>query len=722
MLKLIIFVFLSLDGHSVSTAKRGEALFINPAGLSINPGYEWVYLFDDEWHSVGLSFQNSAIGIELKQEQKPSFRLGSGINIGNALWLGYNYKFGQTSKHELGGIFRPSYLGRFASFGLVVPLEDNSIMRGGISIRPGTDRITFFCDALFDKDSLRNLIYGVGVEALDGVIFSFKADNEATLSNVSLHFGLDISFGNLKIGGESFPDFEHGKAFLVLSRERYPTLISKKEKIVELTIEGAYPEMQEKSEYLGLKTSKSPRFYNLLSDLETLKKREDASCLFIHFKSSRLGIAQTEELRQELLEFKKSGKKIVTYSEGYGIGRYYLSSIADYIILPPPGNIVLPGLLARSMHLKGTMEKLGIETDIAHIGKYKSAREILERKDMSKENREQLECYLDDVWKPMIQEIAQARNMEPDTLLELINKEVFFNSENAMKSGLIDTVAYQYEIDDLLKGIFGKSLKKEPIKKFLERDELSRIWKEENPKIALLIAEGSITTGESGYDPMPIIGGKYIGSETMSKLLNRIRKDKSIKALVFRVNSGGGSALASDIIAQELKRVAKEKPVIVSMSNVAASGGYEISCLADRILVDRFTLTGSIGVLSVHPIFQGLYDKLGISWDVVKRGEHADYFSDIRHFTDDEQEKFEREVKWCYDRFISQVAEGRGLEKTQVDSIAQGRIWSGARAKEIGLVDEVGGLLRAIEVAKEKANIKEAEVVIFPEPKKSFFF
>jgi len=322
----------------------------------------------------------------------------------------------------------------------------------------------------------------------------------------------------------------------------------------------------------------------------------------------------------------------------------------------------------------------------------------------------------------MIQEIAQARNMEPDTLLELINKEVFFNSENAMKSGLIDTVAYQYEIDDLLEGIFGKSLKKEPIKKFLERDELSRIWKEKNPKIALLIAEGSITTGESGYDPMPIIGGKYIGSETMSKLLNRIRKDKSIKALVFRVNSGGGSALASDIIAQELKRVAKEKPVIVSMSNVAASGGYEISCLADRILVDRFTLTGSIGVLSVHPIFQGLYDKLGISWDVVKRGEHADYFSDIRHFTDDEQEKFEREVKWCYDRFISQVAEGRGLEKTQVDSIAQGRIWSGARAKEIGLVDEVGGLLRAIEVAKEKANIKEAEVVIFPEPKKSFFF
>ena len=703
---------MSFDGSSVATTRRGEALFMNPAGLGVNPGKECIYLFDEDWHSVGLLFQNSAIGIQLKQKEKPSFRLGSGTNIGKSLWLGYNYKFGQTSKHELGGIFRPK---DFMSFGLVIPLEEKPVIRGGLAVKPYTDRVTIFCDVLFGEDSLKNLIYGIGVEPLDGLTFSLNLNKDG-----EVRFGADISFGNLKIGGESDAKFEHGKASLILSRERYPTLMPEKKKIVELTIKGSYPEMLEKSEYLGLKRSKKPRFYKLLSDLEALKKREDVSCLFIHFKSYSLGIAQVEELRQELLEVKKAGKKIVTYSEGYGIGSYYLSSVADYIVLPLLGNLVLPGLVGKKMYLKGTLEKLGIETDIAHRGKYKSAREMLERKDMSKEDHEQLGCYLDDIWEPMIQEIAQARNMEPDTLLELINNEVFFNSEKAMKFGLIDTVAYQYEIDDVLEEIVGKSLKREPMKKFLENEELTRVWKDDKPKIALLIAEGSITTGESGYDLTPIIGGKYMGSETMSKLLNKIRKDKSIKALVFRVNSGGGSALASEIIAKELKRVAKEKPVIVSMSNVAASGGYEISCLADTILADRFTLTGSIGVLSIHPIFKGLYDKLGISWDTVKRGEHADYFSTLRHFTEEEQEKFEREVEWYYNWFVNEVAEGRGLEKTYVDSIAQGRIWSGTRAKEIGLVDEIGGLLRAIEIAKEKANIKEAKVVIFPKPKERF--
>ena len=716
MLELIIFVLLNFDGSSVATARRGEALFMNPAGLSINPGQECIYLFDNDWHSVGLSFQNSAIGVELKQKEKPLFRVGSGMNIGKSLWLGCNYKFGQASKYELGGIFRPTRLGRIMSFGLVVPLEEKPVIRGGIGLKPATDRVTIFCDALFGEDSLKNLIYGIGVEPLDGLTFSLNLNKDG-----EIRFGADISFGNLKIGGNADTKFEHGKGGLILSRERYLTLMPKKKKVVKLTIKGSYPEMQEKSKYLGLKRSRNPRFYNLLSDLETIKKREDASCLFIHFKPYRLGIAQLEELRQELLEIKKSGKTVVVFSEGYGIGSYYLSSVADYIILPLLGNLVLPGLVGKKLYLKGTLEKLGIETDIAHRGKYKSAREILEREDMSEEDREQLECYIDDIWEPMVQEIAQARNILSDTLLELINKEVFFNSEKAMKSGLIDTVAYLYEMDDILERFLGKKVKREPIKKFLEREELPRAWEKSKPKIALLIAEGSIVSGESGYDPTPIIGGKYMGSETMSKLLNKIRKDKSIRALVFRVNSGGGSALASEIIAKELKRVAEEKPVIISMSNVAASGGYEISCLADIILADRFTLTGSIGVLGIHPIFKGLYDKLGISWDIVKRGEHADYFSTLRHFTEEEQEKFEQEIEWYYRWFVNEVAEGRGLTKTYVDSIAQGRIWSGTRAKEIGLVDEIGGLLRSIEIAKEKANIKEAEVVIFPKPKERFF-
>ncbi len=729
MLQLIICIFLSFDGSSVSTARRGEALFMNPAGLGINQGYECIYLFENDWHLIGLSSQNSAFGIELKQKEKPSFTLGSSMNIGKSFWLGYNYNFGKSNSriaptHKLGGIFRPK---KFVSFGLVIPIEEKPVMRGGISLKPGTDRVTIFCDALFAKDSLENLIYGIGVEPLDGVIFSLSVSQKGNFTNtqndnLKVNFGTDISFGNLKIGGNTDAKFEHEKASLILSREQYPTFMHKKKKIVKLTLKGSYPEMQEKSEYLGFKKSSTPRFYNLLSDLEVIKEREDVKCLFIHLKPYSLGIAQAEELRQELLKIKKAGKKIITFSEGYAMSSYYLSSVADYIILPHLGSIVLPGLAANKMYLKGTLEKLGIETDIAHIGKYKSAREMLERESMSEEDREQLECYLDDIWEPMVREIAQSRNMKPDSLLELINNEVFFNSEKALNFGLIDTVAYQYEIDDILKEISGKSSKQESMEKFLGNKELTRTWKEDKPKIALLIAEGSIATGKSGYNPIPIIGGKYMGSETISKLLNKIRKDKSIRALVLRVNSGGGSAFASDIIAKELKRVAKEKPVIVSMSNVAASGGYEISCFADTILADRFTLTGSIGVFGVHPVLTGLYDKFGIGWDTVKRGKHADYFSTLRHFTEEEQEKFEQEIEWYYDWFITEVAEGRGLDKAKVDSIAQGRIWSGTHAKKIGLTDEIGGLLRAIEIAKEKANIEKAEIVIFPEIKKKFFF
>lgn len=724
MLSLVLCLLLSLEASSVSLGRRSTALLINPAGLGINPGGEWLYFYEEGFnrHTLGLMMGSSGFKGEFKKGLKPCYTMGSGFKAGEKLYLGYTYRFYGSNRWDLGAVFRPH---KYISLGLLTPIKSEPTLRGGIAVRPGTDRVTMFFDAAY-KDSIQDYWFGAGIEPLDGVILYAKGDR-AFLDNRDegkLQFGLEISFGKLKLNGECDDDFKNPNLLVIASEEKYPTFIPESKKLVTLTLEDSYPEMKEKTEFLGLHRTKTPAFYNLLNKLKTVRESEDAVGIFIHFKPYGLGIAQTEELRHELLEFKKAGKKIITFSDYYGFGKYYLASLADYRILTPLGEVTIPGLMARRFYIKGTLEKLGIETDIERVGEYKSAVELFEREDMSEEEKEQIGAYLDDIWNPMINEIAESKGMSPEKVKTLINEGVYFNSDAAIDSGLVDELAYWWEIDHVLEGFWDKKVKREPIDKFLDKKEVPRTWSEENrDKIAILIAEGSIVIGESGYDPTPFIGGKYMGSETISKLLDQIKKDKSIKALVFRVNSGGGSALASEIIAQALKRVAKEKPVVVSMSNVAGSGGYYISCFGDKILADRFTLTGSIGVLGIYVIMKGLYDKLGISWDKVQRGEHADMESGLRHLTPEERESFKEQIEWYYDKFISRVAEKRPLTKTQVDSIGRGRIWSGIRAKEIGLIDEIGGLLQAIELAKEEAGIKrKAEIVIFPTPKKEFSF
>ncbi|MDI6839838.1 MAG: signal peptide peptidase SppA [bacterium] len=722
ILSTILFASVGFEGSSVSTARRAGSIFINPGGLGINMGYESIYEFNDGWHNVGLCIGNVGLGVKLKDGMRPNFVTVTGSKIRESVWLGYGYKFGAskggaTSSYELGAIYRPK---KFVSFGLRTSLETKPELRVGTGLRPWTDKVTVFLDAIY-KNSLKNYLYGIGIEPIDGIILSFKGNEEGEIK-----IGLEILLEKVKIGGSSYRvmlnEVKHLKsdAFVLLSRDKYPSFKRPAKKLVELTIKGSYPEMKETAKYLGLQTTREPAFYNLLHNIELLRNREDVNGLLINFEPHSLSIAQAEELRAELIEFKKAGKKIITFSNEYGLRSYYLASTADYIILTPLGDVMIPGLMAMRVYIKGTLDKLGIETDIERVGKYKSASEIFERKDMSAEDREQVESYLDDIWNPMITEIAESRQMEVAKFDDLINKGVYFNSDDALDSGLVDTLAYKWEVDDVIKGVMGKKLKKESIDKFLAKKEVPRTWKEEKQKIAILMAEGLIVTGESGYNLTPIIGGKYMGSETITDMLNKIRDDKSIKALVFRVNSGGGIALASEIIARALKRVSEKKPVIVSMSGVAGSGGYYISCLGDKIVADRFTLTGSIGGLGINLVMKGLYDKLGLSWDTVKMGEHADYLSGLRHLTKEEREKFRHDVEWYYEKFVSRVSEGRRLTTMQVDSIGQGRIWSGIRAKEIGLVDEIGGLLKAIEIAKKQAGIKEADLMIFPKPEKKF--
>ncbi|MEO0225836.1 MAG: signal peptide peptidase SppA, partial [candidate division WOR-3 bacterium] len=401
---------------------------------------------------------------------------------------------------------------------------------------------------------------------------------------------------------------------------------------------------------------------------------------------------------------------------------YRLVALADYIILAQLGEIVMPGVWARKSYLKGTLDKLGLETEIDYIGRFKSAHETFSRKDMSEADSIQWSAILDDVYEPAVNDAELGRGFSRAEIESLINRSGYWNSQDAKLNRLIDTTAFFYDVDDIAKKIFDQKVKVVEVNKVLDKKVVSRAWTEKRPKIALVIGEGAIIVGKSGYNPVPIVGGKYIGSETIAKIFEKIRKDKSIKAVVFRINSGGGSALASDIICEAVRRCDKEKPVIVSMGGVAGSGGYYIACQARKILADNSTITGSIGVVSVKIITRRFFDeKIGITYDWIKRGEHIDAFSDLRHFTKEESLHFHQEIEWWYDKFLDRIVQGRKLEKSFVDSIGQGRIWSGRRAKELGLIDENGGLMDAIELAKKEAGIKkDVEIVFYPRAEKRF--
>lgn len=700
------------QNQSVALSERTSSLFLNPAGLGINEGFELLYNRDFgrdiSFNTFGISLYGVGFGF-MKDKDSTAYEYSSGGEISKGVYFGLSYNSFTWKPYKLGLIMRPK---RFLSLGLYSTFQKSPEIRGGIGIRPFTDRITTFFDITY-KDSIEDYSYGMGIEPLDGLLLSVSSgkDNEVKL-------GLELSLGHLKFSGNSDKDIK-GNLSILFSNEKYPTLVIKRKKRwAELTLSGSYPEMEEKG-FSGFFRQRIPKFYNLISKLKKIKERRDAEGLIIRLKDYSIGIAQKEELRNLLLDIKNSGKTLILYAPYLGLSDYYIASLVDYIILEPLGDVIIPGIWMAKIYFKDLLnKKLGIEVDAEHIGRYKSAVEPFTRREMSESDKEQSNQLLDDIYYSLVKDIAEAREIDKDNLQRLIDRKGFFNADDAKRLGLVDTLAYELELGEAVKKLTNKKISKTGIDRFLKREEVKREWRKEKPKIALVIGEGGIVTGKSGYDPTPIIGGKYIGSETISKIFQSLEGDKSIKAVVFRVNSPGGSALASEIIARALSKLNRKKPVIISMGNVAASGGYYVSCLAKKILADNFTITGSIGILGIKPVLKGLYDKLGISWDYLKRGEHADAFSNLRHFTEKEKEIFKKELKWGYDKFVKRVAQGRDMKEAQVDSLGQGRIWSGKRAKEIGLVDEIGGVLKAIELAKKEAGLKEAEVVIFPRPGK----
>ena len=434
------------------------------------------------------------------------------------------------------------------------------------------------------------------------------------------------------------------------------------------------------------------------------------------------GFAALQELRTALNDFKAAGKPVKAYLT-YAMTRdIYVAATADEVVLDPYGAVILPGLASEPMFFAGTFEKYGIGVQVTRVGKYKSAVEPFTRKDLSPENREQMQKLLGDLWGTLRADIAASRGLEEGALQALVDAEGMMRADVAKASGLVDRVAYRDEIIAELKEET-ESTTEETFKQIdlatyakiagtgsVTGHKSANVSKGRRGQIAVIYAEGEIVDGEG--EP------GQVGGLNFSRELRRLRQDKNIKAIVLRVNSPGGSASASEAIQREMRLAAQEKPVVVSMGSYAASGGYWISAYSDRIFAEASTITGSIGVFGVLFDVKKLANDFGVTFDSVKTGQFADTFTISRPKTPAEMAMIQRAVDWIYSEFVGKVADARKLEPKFVEEIAQGRVWSGAEAKALGLVDELGGLQDALSHAAAKAELGDNyRVVEFPRKK-----
>ena len=458
---------------------------------------------------------------------------------------------------------------------------------------------------------------------------------------------------------------------------------------------------------------------DILSSIKKAKENDDIKGIYIQATELGAGFAAREEIRNALKDFKESGKFIVAYSDNYSQGLYYLSSVADKVLLNPQGMVEWRGLAATPVFFKDLLAKIGVEMQVFKVGTYKSAVEPFISTEMSPANREQVNAYLSSIWGQVTSDISESRKVSVDSLNAAADRMLmFYPAEESVKSGLVDTLIYKNDVRNYLKAMIG--IDEDDRMPVLGLKEMINV-KKNTPKdksgnvIAVYYAYGEIDGGSSSST-----SEEGINSTKVIKDLRKLKDDEDVKAVVLRVNSPGGSAFGSEQIWYAVSELKKEKPVIVSMGDYAASGGYYISCNADTIVAEPTTLTGSIGIFGMFPNAKGLADKIGVNFDVVKTNQYADFGMITRPMNDGEKGLLQMYINKGYDLFLTRCSDGRGISKEELDKIAQGRVWTGSKAKELGLVDELGGIDRALEIAIAKAGVDAYTVMSYP-AKESFF-
>ena len=461
-----------------------------------------------------------------------------------------------------------------------------------------------------------------------------------------------------------------------------------------------------------------PTVRSIVDALRKAKVDRRVTSIIIRPTSTAALWGKVQEVRDAIVDFRRSGKPAIGFLEYGGEQEFYLATACDKVLLTPTATLDLTGIASYELFLRGTLDKIGAYPDTMHIGQYKTASNTFTEHTFTPAHREMAESLNADLYEQLIRGLADGRHKTESEIRQLVDHGPFL-PEDAIRAGLIDDVAYEDEIDDKVK------LSPKGSIRLLSDDDYrhtspTSLGLNRGPRVAVIYANGIIASGESNYDTA---SGGVVGSDTMLDYLRKARADQSIKAIVLRVDSPGGSAIASDVIWREVMLTRKVKPVIASMSDVAASGGYYISMPATAIVAEPATLTGSIGVVMLKFVIDGTLKKLGMNMEGVKDGRYADLYSPVKPFTPEERAKVQEQMQATYDTFVEKAAQGRNTTPEKIDAIAQGRVWTGAQAKKLGLVDELGGLTRALAVAKQRAKLSpdaEVELVIYP-GKKSFY-
>jgi protease-4 len=453
----------------------------------------------------------------------------------------------------------------------------------------------------------------------------------------------------------------------------------------------------------------------ILNAIDNAKYDDKIVGISVESLNLRAGLAQLQEIRDKLYEFKESGKFITAFSDVYDQKNYYLSSVADSIYLNPEGFLEFKGLAGEVLYFKDFQDKYGIRMEVIRHGKYKSAVEPFLENQMSPENREQLSALMQSIWSEILEDVGDMRDLDQARLNNIADELLGRTPEMARDNQLISGILYRDQYLDLMTEMSGlddrKDLSRISMKDYINSGE-GRIRSSSKDKIAVIFAQGEIIYGQGDEN--------FVGPELIIEALKKAREDDGVKAIVFRVNSPGGSALASDVIWRELELTKEIKPLVVSMGDMATSGGYYISCNADWIVADPMTITGSIGVFGVIPNISELSGRMGINAEQVGTNRQSVGYSVFEPMSEDFYKVTKEGVERVYQSFVSKVAQGRSMSFAQVDSIAQGRVWTGKEAIEIGLVDELGGLEDAISTAAELAEIESFRIRNYPQYKKEF--
>lgn len=502
-------------------------------------------------------------------------------------------------------------------------------------------------------------------------------------------------------------------SFIYFEFKKTPTIKTKS--YLEINLSGELNEKSEPDFFTSLIGIRPPlSLFDIWRNIQKAKHDSRIKILVLRLGQLQCDWAKIEEIRQNVLDFRTSGKKVYAYiGEVLEFDKeYYLATACDSIIIHPLGTLIINGIGGYIPFIKNALDKLGVEAEFEHVEEYKTAGNMFTEEGFTPAHREMMESLYTDIFDIYVKGVAEARNIDESEVRDLID-QAYFRAELAKKANLVDELLYEDEFENLIQE-GGQRLSRVSHSQYT-KISLSSLNLNKGKKIALLYGIGPIHSGE-GLN-------QTIGSKSMARLIKRVRNDITVSALIFRIDSPGGSALGSDVIWREIELTKKKKPVVISMSDVAGSGGYWIAMNANKIVAQPQTLTGSIGVVSGKFNMSKLFDKLGITAERIALGKRADMFTSFRSLTEEERSLLKTEILWIYDQFITKVSMGRNLEKEDVEKVGRGRIWTGQQAKKLGLIDEIGGLTKAIELVKELINVPQGEEVRLDVwPKKQSFF